>query len=189
MEPTDRDALIIVDLQNDFCPGGALAVPHGDDVVAPLNALAARFGTVVATRDLHPPDHCSFAAAGGPWPPHCVAGTPGAEYHHELDLSRVSLHIAKGTAADRDAYSGFAGEPDLATALRERGVERLFVGGLATDYCVLNTVLDAVRAGFETFVVLDAVRAVEVNSGDGARALAEMSRAGARRVESAELLG
>ncbi len=189
MELTDHDALIIVDVQNDFCPGGALAVPDGDAVVAPLNALAARFATVVATRDLHPPDHCSFAAAGGPWPPHCVAGTPGAEFHPDLDLSRVSLHIAKGTATERDAYSGFAGEPDLAAALRERGVERVFVGGLATDYCVLNTVLDSLRAGFVTHVITDAVRAVDVNPGDGERALDEMARAGARRIVSVELLG
>lgn len=175
------DALIIVDVQNDFLPGGALAVPHGDEVVAPLNAWARRFHArglpVYATRDWHPPDHCSFAAAGGPWPPHCIAGSAGADLAADLALPPGTEVIPKATTAERDAYSGFAGT-DLAGRLRGRGVGRVFVGGLATDYCVLNTVLDARAAGFACVLLLDAVRAVEVSPGDGAAAIARMRAAG-----------
>ena len=154
-----RDALIIVDLQNDFCPGGALAVGDGDAVVPVLNWLAPRFGTVVATQDWHPADHRSFAAQGGPWPAHCVAGTPGAALHAALDQSPIDITIRKATTPDREAYSGFDGT-DLAAQLRARGVRRVYVGGLALDYCVDATALDAKRAGFDTYVIADATRAV-----------------------------
>jgi nicotinamidase/pyrazinamidase len=176
------DALILVDVQLDFLPGGRLAVPQGDAVVPALNRYIAVFRgltfPVVATRDWHPADHCSFAAQGGPWPPHCVAGTDGARFAPLLDLPCEARIVSKATAYDKDAYSGFEGT-DLDDWLERAGVSRVFVGGLATDYCVLNTVRDALRLGYETFVLTDAVRAVDVQPGDGERALAEMRALGA----------
>lgn len=190
--PGDRDALVIVDVQNDFLPGGALAVPEGDAVVPPLNAAIRAFGEVsrpiFATRDWHPADHCSFVDRGGPWPPHCVAGTEGAGFAGRLRLPASAVVVSKAVRSDADAYSGFAGT-DLAHRLSEEGVERVFVGGLATDYCVLNTVLDACREGFEVIVLEDAVRAVEVESGDGARAIGRMRAAGAAFVPTRAALG
>lgn len=153
------DALIVVDVQNDFCPGGALAVAAGDQVVAVLNRLMPLFGTVVATQDWHPADHRSFSAQGGQWPAHCVAGSPGADLHPQLDRAPIDLTVRKATTAEQEAYSGFDGT-GLAAQLRERGVRRVFVGGLALDYCVDATALDAARAGFATYVVRDATRAV-----------------------------
>jgi nicotinamidase/pyrazinamidase len=183
LTPRAGDALLIVDVQNDFLPGGALAVPQGDAVVPVLNRWIARFRDrglpVVATRDWHPPDHCSFRSRGGPWPEHCVAGTPGARFAPDLELPQDALIVSKATESDREVYSGFQGT-DLAERLRALGVRRLFVGGLATDYCVLETVRDALREGFEVVVLRDAVRAVDVNPGDGERALEEMRRLGAR---------
>ncbi len=179
------DALVIVDVQNDFLPGGRLAVPEGDAVVPPLNAWIRQFQQaglpVVATRDWHPADHCSFQAQGGPWPPHCVAGSTGAEFAPGLKLPDDVIVVSKATTPDKDAYSGFEGT-DLAERLRNLGVKRLFVGGLATDYCVLNTVLDALKNGFETWVITDAIRAVNVNPDDGDKALERMRQAGARFV-------
>lgn len=154
-----RDALIIVDVQNDFCPGGALAVGEGDAVVPVINDLARQFGMVAATQDWHPRDHRSFTAQGGTWPVHCVAGTAGAELHPALDRTPIDLYIRKATTPDAEAYSGFDGT-DLAEQLRQRGVERVYVAGLALDYCVDATALDARKAGFETYVVSDATRAV-----------------------------
>lgn len=177
-----NDALIIVDVQNDFLPGGALAVPNGDQVVPVLNAYIERFAEkklpVFATRDWHPPDHCSFQSRGGPWPPHCIAGTPGAQFSIALNLPQDVRIISKATDKDREAYSGFDGT-DLEKQLRQLGIQRLFIGGLATDYCVLNTVKDARQAGFEVFLLRDAVRAVNVNPGDEQKALDEMQRLGA----------
>ncbi len=161
-EPTRahaHDALIIVDVQNDFCPGGALAVADGAAVVPILNRLAARFGTVVATQDWHPAAHSSFVAQGGPWPPHCIADTPGAEFHPDLDLDAIDLVVRKALLTDQDAYSGFDGT-NLAAQLRARGVQRVYVGGLALDYCVDATARDAQAAGFATTVIGDATRAV-----------------------------
>jgi len=184
------DALLIVDLQNDFLPCGSLAVPQGDAVIAPLARTIALFTAaglpVYATRDWHPPDHCSFSDRGGPWPPHCIAGTPGAEIAAALPLPADAVIIDKATTPDQDAYSGFEGT-DLAERLRAAGVRRLFVGGLATDYCVLNTVRDALAAGFEVVLLGDAVRAVDVKPGDGERALAEMQAGGARLADSGRL--
>ena len=184
--PGPGDALVVVDVQNDFLPGGSLAVPRGDQVIAPLNRWIARFAAaglpVYATRDWHPVDHCSFAAQGGPWPPHCVAGTPGAEFADALGLPSDATVIGKATRQDADAYSGFAGT-DLHERLRHAGVKRLFVGGLATDYCVLNTVRDALGLGYGVVLLTAAVRAVDVQPGDGDRALAEMIAAGAVAVE------
>lgn len=176
------DALIIVDVQNDFLPGGSLAVPHGDEVLTVLNGYIALFRQahlpIVATRDWHPPEHCSFQAQGGPWPPHCVAGSRGAGFAVMLELPCESIIISKGTAADRDAYSGFEGT-ELDGLLRKASVTRVFVGGLATDYCVLNTVLDALRLGYDAILLTDAVRAVDVRPGDGERAIDDMLNAGA----------
>jgi nicotinate phosphoribosyltransferase len=176
MERPMRTALIAVDVQGDFLPGGSLAVPDGDAVVDPILRLAARVDLVVATRDLHPPQHVSFAESGGPWPAHCVAGTPGAALHPAID-ALAGLVVSKGQDRERDAYSGFDGT-GLAGILRSRGVERVVIGGLATDYCVRATALDAVKEGFATEVVTAAVRAVDVKLGDGEAALGEMRRAG-----------
>lgn len=183
LNPTTGDALLVVDVQNDFLPGGALPVPQGDAVIDPLNRYIAEFERrglpILATRDWHPADHCSFAAHGGPWPPHCIAGTGGAGFAAGLRLPSSAQIVSKALGTDADAYSGFDGT-DLATRLRALGVRRVFVGGLATDYCVRATVLDALAAGFEAVVLTDAVRAVEVQAGDGARALEEMAARGAR---------
>jgi nicotinamidase/pyrazinamidase len=174
--------LILVDVQNDFMPGGALAVVSGNEIVPPLNQLIAsatpRGATMVATRDWHPADHCSFAAQGGIWPPHCVAGTPGAEFHPGLRLAEDTRIVSKADTQDRDAYSGFDGT-DLGKWLSERGIQHLLVGGLATDYCVLHTVLDGLKAGFRVTLLTDAIRAVNVAADDGAKAIAQMASTGA----------
>ena len=172
------DALIVVDVQNDFCPGGALAVPHGDAVIEPLNWLMRQHDLVVATRDWHPPDHSSFAEQGGPWPVHCVQDTHGAQLRSDLDRDAIDAVVDKGQDRDTEGYSGFE-NPDLETLLRERGVERLHIGGLALDYCVKNTALDALRRGFPVTVHLAATRAVNVEEGDRDRAVEEMRAAGA----------
>src|SRR5512139_60505 len=168
------DALLIVDVQNDFLPGGALAVAEGDAVIAPLNRCIAAFARnslpVYASRDWHPPDHCSFAAQGGPWPPHCVAGSHGAEFAAALALPADAVIISKATTPQGDAYSAFGGT-DLHQRLQAGGIKRLLVGGLATDYCVLNTVKDALALGYGVVVLVRAVRAVDVAVGDGAHAL------------------
>jgi nicotinamidase/pyrazinamidase len=170
-------ALIVVDVQNDFCPGGALGIDGGDNLAGVLAEAAAGAGTVVATRDLHPPDHISFRERGGPWPPHCVEGTPGAELHPSVAGMQFDMVQDKGRDRDREQYSDFDGT-DLAERLRERGVRRVLIGGLATDYCVRATALDAIAAGFETVVLRDAVAPVDVIPGDGERALAEVRAAG-----------
>ena len=177
MTDADRTALIVVDVQNDFCPGGALGVVGGDALAPVLAEAAGRAGTVVATRDRHPAGHVSFAERGGQWPAHCVDGTAGAELHPSVAGMRFDRVQDKGTDPDREAYSGFDGT-DLAGYLRGRGVQRVLVGGIATDYCVRATALDAVRAGFHTTVLVDAVAAVEVAPGDVARALADVRAAG-----------
>lgn len=188
--PGPGDVLLVVDVQQDFLPGGALGVPAGDRVLSPLGRVLARFAAlrlpVYATRDWHPPDHCSFAAQGGPWPPHCIAGTGGAAFAPALQWPPQTIVVSKATGAAADAYSGFSGT-ELATMLRKGGTRRLFVGGLATDYCVLQTVLDARAEGFEVVVLDDAIAPVEVHPGDGARALARMQAAGARLAPSAAL--
>lgn len=175
-------ALIVVDVQNDFCPGGALAVPDGDAVVEPVNRLAADASFVVATRDWHPANHGSFAAQGGPWPEHCVAGTPGAELHAGLDRGRIDAVLDKGQAPDREGYSGFEGT-ELEQLLREHQVDAVDIAGLALDYCVKATALDARRAGLDVTVHRGATRAVEVQPGDGERAVEELRAAGVEVVE------
>src|ERR1700733_134561 len=175
-------ALIAVDVQNDFCPGGALAVADGDAVVEAVNRLAAEASFVVATRDWHPPDHGSFASHGGPWPVHCVAGTSGAQLHPGIDRGRVDLVVDKGQLRDTEGYSGFEGT-GLEELLRSRGVDTVDVAGLALDYCVRATALDAKRAGFDVVVHRGATRAVEVQPGDADRAVADLREAGVSVVE------
>ncbi len=185
------DALIAVDVQNDFLPGGSLAVPEGDAVVLAINLYLAAFAPralpVFATRDWHPANHCSFKAQGGIWPAHCVAATPGAAFAAGLALPATAVIISKAATPDADAYSGFGGT-DLAARLRASRVTRLFIGGLATDYCVLNTVRGALAEGFEVLLLEDAIRAVDVKAGDGARALAEMQKLGARTLRYEDVL-
>lgn len=176
------DALIIVDVQNDFLPGGALGVSQGDQVVPLLNHYIQYFRRaelpVYATRDWHPPDHCSFTAQGGIWPPHCIADSEGAQFPPDLLIPADSQIVSKATTRNQDAYSGFQGTR-LAQQLHSAGVLRVFVGGLATDYCVLNTVKDALKEGFQVVLLKDAIRAVNLNPGDGDRAIQEMLELGA----------
>ena len=174
-------ALLVIDFQNDFCDGGALAVPDGDEIAERVNELAASgdFDLVVATRDWHPPDHGSFSERGGPWPVHCVRETTGAELHPALDRSHIDVVVDKGQNPGTEGYSGFD-ETGLAALLRERGIDAVTIVGLATDYCVKNTALDALREGFDVTVDSAAVRGVNVQPGDDKRALEELSAAGAR---------
>lgn len=178
--PSPDDALLIVDAQNDFLPGGSLAVPQGDDVVPALNRYSTAFRTrhlpIFASRDWHPPNHCSFTEQGGPWPPHCVAETHGAQFASGLDL-RESVIISKATEPGSDAYSAFE-NTDLNQRLKQAGVKRLFVGGLATDYCVLNSVRDAIRLKYSVVLLEDAIRAVNIQPEDGPKALKEMLELG-----------
>ncbi|MGH7910338.1 MAG: nicotinamidase [Candidatus Dormibacteraceae bacterium] len=183
-----RWTLLIVDPQVDFCPGGALPVPGGDGIFAAVNDVASRVPLVVASRDWHPDHHASFGERGGPWPVHCVQGTPGAEFHPSLDRRPLAHVFSKGQDPDRDAYSAFDGT-GLAAWLQERGVSELLVAGLATDYCVRASVLDALAAGFRVAVLEDGVGAVDVQPGDGDRALAEMRAKGAGIVRSVQLTG
>jgi nicotinamidase/pyrazinamidase len=191
MDLTEHDALIVIDVQNDFCPGGALAVSTGAVVAAAMTKAAAAFASrgakVYATRDWHPAGHASFAEQGGPWPPHCVQGTRGAEPHPDLALPDGTAVILKGASIETDAYSGFV-DSDLEARLKAAGVTRLFVGGLATDYCVLNTVVDALDLGFETLVLTDAIGAVDAEPNDGLRALHLMEASGAHLSTVAEVL-
>ena len=182
----DSDCLLIVDLQNDFCPGGALAVAGGDEIVKPINEMMKLFSQVAATQDWHPVDHCSFKTQGGHWPPHCIQFTPGAVLHPNLNDKGIAIRVRKGQFRDRDAYSGFQ-ETELDQKLKRCKVRRLFICGLAADYCVKRTALDALRLGYETVVLTNLVRAVDVRPGDGGRALEEMKKAGAVLADSEDL--
>lgn len=179
---TEKSVLIIVDVQNDFIPGGALPVPEGDKVIEPLNKYIELFNKlgrlIVATRDWHPPNHKSFKEYGGIWPPHCIQNSRGAEFHPDLHLPRDTIVISKAFEPDKEAYSGFEGT-NLDEKLKEKGIKRVFVGGLATDYCVKNTVLDALKLGYETILLLDAIKGVDLNEGDSERAINEMISRGA----------
>jgi nicotinamidase/pyrazinamidase len=186
IDPT-YDALVVVDVQNDFCPGGSLAVPHGDRVVPVLNRYIERFrklkAPIYASRDWHPPVTKHFQAHGGVWPPHCVQETRGAAFHPDLALPAETVVVSKGMDPEQDAYSCFQAQDaagmDFAVSLGECGIQRLFIGGLATDYCVKSTVLDALHEGFQVVVLQDTIGAVDVNPGDGERAIEEMRAAGA----------
>jgi nicotinamidase/pyrazinamidase len=181
-------ALLVIDFQNDFTPpDGALAVDGGDEIGGPVKRLADAIGLVFATRDWHPPDHSSFDTQGGPWPVHCVQGTPGAELHPAMADVEVQAIVDVGRERDDQGYSGFE-KSNLAELLREHGVDEVVVCGLATDYCVRASTIDACREGFDVAVATDAIRAVEVEPGDGDRALQEMREAGARIATSDELL-
>jgi nicotinamidase/pyrazinamidase len=175
------DALIVVDVQNDFCPGGALPVPEGDQVIPMLNDYIKIFkkanAAIFATRDWHPPNHVSFKAQGGPWTPHCIQDTEGARFHPDLKLPNDVTVVSKATNPSKEAYSGFDGT-ELAENLKTQGVTRVFVGGLATDYCVKNTVLDARKLGFDAVLLLDASRGINVKPDDVAKAIDEMMRSG-----------
>jgi len=182
------DALLIIDFQNDFTPpDGALAVAGGDEIGEPIQRLAPSFDVVAATRDWHPPDHASFETEGGPWPVHCVRGTHGAELHPAMDQVNVDFIVDVGRERDDEGYSGFE-KSDLAQQLRDRRVERVVICGLATDYCVRASTLDACREGFDVTVVKDAIRPVEVELGDGERAIEQMLAAGAKLATSDLLL-
>jgi len=185
-------ALILVDIQNDFCPGGALAVKDGDKIIEPVNKLISRFPLVISTQDWHPANHVSFTQQGGPWPPHCVQGSPGAELHADLETSKVAHYFRKASSPDKDDYSEFAGKDDqgrnLNEVLESIGVKRLYVVGLATDYCVLETVMDGLKNGYEVYAVTDAMRAVNVDPDDGSKALRKMDSGGAHLVTSDQVL-
>jgi len=186
----DSDALIAVDVQNDFIPGGSLAVNEGDRVVPALNMLIPKFKTRVFTRDWHPENHVSFSDdpqfVDKSWPAHCVQATPGAEFHKDLEVPDDAIILSKATDPDQDAYSAFEGT-GLADTLRERGIKRVMVGGLATDYCVKATALDALKEGFEAVVVLDASRGVDVPPGTAQAAIDEMKAAGAKVIDSGDI--
>lgn len=180
--PATGDALLIVDVQNDFLPGGSLAVPEGDAVIAPLNAaidaFARRSLPIIASRDWHPANHGSFKPQGGIWPPHCIAGSRGAEFAAGLRIPEAALVVSKAMRPEVDAYSAFDGT-QLADELRKMGVTRLVVGGLATDYCVLASVRDALALGLDVVLLTDAIRAVDVRPGDGRAAIEKMAEDGA----------
>jgi len=184
-----QTALVVVDIQNDFCPGGALPVKDGDKVVPVLNKYIERFrkagAPILFTRDWHPPDHSSFKAQGGPWPPHCVQNSEGAKFHPDLYIPPEGEVLSKADKKD-EAYSFFKGT-DLAQKLKERGIKRLLVGGLATDYCVKETVSDGLKYGFEVFHLDDASKGVNVNPDDSERALQEMVAKGAKRIRLQDL--
>jgi nicotinamidase/pyrazinamidase len=184
--PTTGDALLVVDVQNDFLPGGSLGVADGDAVIPVLNSYIEHFfGSnlpIVFTRDWHPRNHCSFSAQGGPWPVHCVANTSGAEFASGLAHPAGVIVVDKAESPKKDAYSGFE-QTALAQELRERGVRRVYIGGLTTDYCVLNTVRDALSNGFQVFLLEDAIRAVNIEPEDGRKAVAQMLELGAMPIE------
>lgn len=184
------DALLVVDIQHDFLEGGGLAMDRADEVIPILNDCIAHFLEnelhIYACRDWHPVDHCSFRENGGPWPPHCIAGTHGAEFSELLELPPGTPVFSKGTDREREAYSAFDGT-ELHAALKRDGITRIFMGGLTTEYCVLNSVLDAAKLGLQAVVLLDATKAVNLNPGDGQAALEKMSAAGAAMIVSENL--
>jgi nicotinamidase/pyrazinamidase len=186
----EGDALIVVDVQVDFVPGGNLAAPEGEEVVPVINRYIRAFHDkglpIFATRDWHPANHCSFQAQGGPWPPHCIQETEGAQFAAGLQLPEEAIIISKATRPDADAYSGFD-HTELHERLQALGVRRLFIGGLATDYCVRATVIDARSLGYEAVLLEDAVRAIDAQPGDEQQAKQEMLEAGAKRIAAADL--
>jgi nicotinamidase/pyrazinamidase len=187
-----KDALVIVDVQNDFCPGGALAVSEGDQIIRALNRYVDKFTAdglpIIATRDWHPEKTTHFNTFGGTWPPHCIQGTYGAEFHPALKLSSNVVIVSKGMGAAEDSYSGFealdpSGTP-LSRVLRDKNVDRIFVGGLATDYCVKHTVIDGLKQGFKVVLLEDAIRGVNLKPDDSRQAISEMANAGAEIAHS-----
>lgn len=185
LDITNKDALIIADVQKDFLPGGALGIKNGNQIIPALNDYISIFkqanAKIIASRDWHPSNHMSFTAQGGPWPPHCVQNTEGAEFSPQLKLPANAMIISKATDPSKEAYSVFDGT-GLTDQLKEQGITRVFIGGLATDYCVVNSVIDARKAGFETVVLLDAICGIDVTPGDIDRALETMANKGAVQV-------
>jgi len=184
------DALGAVDVQNDFFSGGNLAVNGAEEILPIMNSYIGIFQSkglpIYTTRDWHPEGHCSFKAQGGPWPVHCLAGTKGAQFHPDLHFPDSTVVVSTATEREKEAYSGFEGT-DMHERLQAEGVRRLFIGGLATDYCVLNTVVDALTYGYEVFLLSDAVKAVNVNPEDGQKAIEEMTGRGAVSMELGNL--
>ena len=186
-----KDALVIVDIQNDFCPKGALPVPDGDKVVYVINDYIEIFmeagAQIYATRDWHPPKHISFKSFGGIWPSHCIQGSDGAEFHPDVKLPLSTNIISKATETMKEAYSGFD-ETNLYDMMKEKGIKRVFIGGLATDYCVKNTVLDSLKLGYETVLLADATLGVNVKPNDSKRAITEMIEEGAKIMSLSSML-
>jgi len=178
------NALLIVDVQNDFCPGGALAAPHGDEVVPVINQLMAEFPVTVASKDWHPKDSTHFEK----WPLHCVQDTRGAEFHPDLNEQSIQKVFLKGTSGKDDGYSAFeATNKNLKQHLLDKKIDKLYIAGLTTEYCILDTAMNAVKKGFTTYVITDAIRPVNVNEGDGDKALQKMKEAGIKLVKSNEV--
>jgi len=181
-QPDDKSVLLLADLQVDFCPGGALGVPGGDEIIQTVNDYVRLFHSrrlsIIATRDWHPPNHCSFQEQGGPWPVHCLQNSRGAQFHPDLIVPPGTTIVSKATDPKKEAYSAFEGTT-LEERLRDMSAETLYVSGLATDYCVKQTVLDACRLGFRVVVLEDAVRGIDARPGDCKRAIGDMRAAGA----------
>jgi len=181
-QPDDKSVLLLADLQVDFCPGGALGVPGGDEIIQTVNDYVRFFFSrrlpIIATRDWHPPNHCSFQEQGGPWPVHCLQTSRGAQFHPDLIVPPGTTIVSKATDPKKEAYSAFEGTT-LEERLRDMNADTLYVSGLATDYCVKQTVLDACRLGFRVVVLEDAVRGIDAAPGDCKRAIGEMRAAGA----------
>ena len=186
---SNKDALLIADIQKDFLPGGALPVPKGDEIIPVLNEYAKIFSKakakIIASKDWHPSNHMSFTAQGGRWPPHCVQETEGANFHPNLKLPKGTETISKATDPAKEAYSVFDGT-NLAEALKSQGATRVFVGGLATDYCIVNTVRDALKLGYEAVLLADATRGINVQPDDADRAIELMLKSGAKQVTLAD---
>jgi nicotinamidase/pyrazinamidase len=184
-----NDAIIIADIQNDFLPGGALPIAEGDQLIPVLNEYIQIFknakAKIVASRDWHPSNHMSFKAQGGPWPPHCVQNTEGAKFNTALKLPEGTVIVSKATDPDKEAYSVFD-NTGLGGILKSQGISRVFVGGVATDYCVVNSVLDARKMGFEVMVLVDGTRGINVNPGDAEKALTATVKSGASQVTLAD---
>jgi nicotinamidase/pyrazinamidase len=187
-----NSALLVVDIQNDFCPGGALGIQDGDRVIPIVNKLMPLFPLVLTTQDWHPANHCSFLDQGGIWPPHCVQNTTGAELHTNLNRKEIDHYFFKAFTAAADAYSGFDGFDEnrrgLIEVLQEKKITRLYIAGLATDYCVKATAIDAIANGYDVYVITDAIQAVNVHENDGEKALAELAGRGAQLINSVALV-
>ncbi len=178
------DCLLVTDVQNDFCPGGALGVSGGDKIVGPINKILKKFGRIAACQDWHPRKHCSFRERGGPWPPHCIRNTWGADFHPALRLPKQVRAIKKASHRDRDTYSAFCETP-LEGFLKRKKIRRFFISGLTTEYCVKLTALDALRCGFEVLILEDLI--CPIRPAEGRKALAFLKRAGARMIRSRDL--
>jgi len=193
--PQARDALVVIDVQNCFLPGGSLAVSEGGRIISPLNHAIELFEKrklpIFFSRDWHPSNHCSFREQGGPWPSHGVQNTEGARFSSDLKVPEAATIISKGTETDKEEYSALYGRDAMGNTLywhlHQSGIRRIFVGGLATDYCVLNTVRDILKQGYEVYVLTDAICAVDVNEGDGEMALKEMTERGAKIITTGDI--